>query len=114
MRPGTGSCLTCECCPVSLREPAALRQPPQQQPPLLLQGSVSSSPKSAGPSAAGLNAKQGFAEKFAAEVAKDTGYDFVTAPNKFEGLAAHDAVVHMSGALNTAAVSLYKIANDMR
>eukprot|EP00891_Asterochloris_glomerata_P003541 jgi/Astpho2/3541/Aster-06453 len=65
-------------------------------------------------SAVGLNAKQGFAEKFAAEVAKDTGYDFVTAPNKFESLAAHDAIVHMSGALNTAAVSMYKVANDMR
>jgi len=50
----------------------------------------------------------------AAAVAKDTGLPFVTAPNKFEALAAHDAVVEMSGALNTVAVSLYKIANDIR
>ena len=49
----------------------------------------------------GLNAKIGFAEKVAATVAEDTGYPFVTAPNKFEALAAHDAVVEMSGALNT-------------
>ena len=47
-------------------------------------------------------------------MAKDTGLPFVTAPNKFEALAAHDAVVEMSGALNTVAVSLYKIANDIR
>lgn len=49
----------------------------------------------------GLNAKKGFAEKVAAAVAEDTGYPFVTAPNKFEALAAHDAVVEMHGALNT-------------
>ena len=49
----------------------------------------------------GLNAKVGFAEKVAATVAADTGLPFVTAPNKFEALAAHDAVVEMSGALNT-------------
>lgn len=47
-------------------------------------------------------------------MAKDTGLPFVTAPNKFEALAAHDAVVEMSGALNTVAASLYKIANDIR
>lgn len=49
----------------------------------------------------GLNAKKGFAEKVAAAVAGDTGYPFVTAPNKFEALAAHDAVVEAHGALNT-------------
>lgn len=62
----------------------------------------------------GLNAKKGFAEKVAAEVANATGYPFVTAPNKFEALAAHDAIVEASGALNTVAVSLMKIANDIR
>ena len=45
---------------------------------------------------------------------KETGYDFVTAPNKFESLATKDALVHLSGALNTLAVSLMKIANDIR
>ena len=62
----------------------------------------------------GLNTKPGFAEKFASHVATITGIDFETAPNKFEALAAHDAYVEMSGALNTAAVSLNKIANDIR
>jgi len=62
----------------------------------------------------GLNAKKGFAEKVAAEVAQATGYPFVTAPNKFEALAAHDAVVEASCALNTVAVSLMKVANDVR
>ncbi len=62
----------------------------------------------------GLNAKPGFAEKFAEEVAKIAGLSFVTAENKFEALAAHDALVEMSGALNTVATSLYKIANDIR
>ncbi len=94
----------------------------------------------------GLNTKVGFAEKFAEEVAKDTGalaceipsrasgscrmtrnmlstseldwwlagYPFETAPNKFEALAAHDAIVEASGAANTTAVSLMKIANDIR
>ena len=62
----------------------------------------------------GLNAVEGFAEAFAAEVAKITGLPFVTAENKFEALAAHDAVVEASGALNTVAVSLMKIANDIR
>ena len=56
----------------------------------------------------GLNAKKGFAERFAAAVADDTGLPFVTAPNKFEALAAHDAVVEASGALSTVAVSLMK------
>lgn len=62
----------------------------------------------------GLNSKKGFAEKFAAEVASITGQPFVTAPNKFEALAAHDAFVYAHGALNTVAVSLFKIANDIR
>ncbi|MDE2030445.1 MAG: class II fumarate hydratase, partial [Alphaproteobacteria bacterium] len=62
----------------------------------------------------GLNAKKGFAEQFAAEVAKITGKPFVTAANKFEALAAHDALVEASGALNTIAVSFMKIANDVR
>ncbi len=62
----------------------------------------------------GLNAKPGFAEAFAAEVAGFTGLEFVTAENKFEALAAHDAFVEMSGMLNTVAASLSKIANDIR
>ena len=62
----------------------------------------------------GLNAKIGFAEKFASEVAEITGFPFVTAPNKFEALATHDALVETSGMLNTLAVSLMKIANDIR
>ncbi len=62
----------------------------------------------------GLNAKKGFAEEFAAQTAAITGLPFVTAPNKFEALAAHDALVELSGALNTVAVSLMKIANDIR
>ncbi len=62
----------------------------------------------------GLNALDGFAEAFAEEVAEITGYPFVTAANKFEALAAHDAVVEASGALNTVAASLMKIANDIR
>lgn len=62
----------------------------------------------------GLNAKKGFAEQFAAEVAEVTGLPFVTAPNKFSALATHDALVDASGALNTCAVSLMKIANDIR
>ncbi|NBC88919.1 MAG: class II fumarate hydratase [Alphaproteobacteria bacterium] len=62
----------------------------------------------------GINSKAGFAEEFAAQVASETGHPFVTAPNKFEALAAHDAMVEMSGALNTVAVSLMKIANDIR
>jgi fumarate hydratase class II len=62
----------------------------------------------------GLNSPPEFAARFAEEVAKMTGLPFVTAPNKFEALAAHDAVVEMSGALNTVAASLYKIAQDVR
>lgn len=62
----------------------------------------------------GINCRVGFAEKFASHVAKITGIDFITAENKFEALAAHDALVEASGALNVLAVSLMKIANDIR
>ena len=62
----------------------------------------------------GLNAKVGFAEGFAEEVAAFTKLPFVTAENKFEALAAHDAYVSAHGALNTVAMSLFKIANDIR
>ncbi|QHQ34594.1 class II fumarate hydratase [Algicella marina] len=62
----------------------------------------------------GLNTKAGWGEKVAANMARITGYPFVTAPNKFEALAAHDALVEMSGALKTVAASLFKIANDIR
>ncbi len=62
----------------------------------------------------GLNTKKGWAEAIAAEIAKITALPFVTAPNKFEALAAHDAMVEMSGALKVVAVSLNKIANDIR
>ncbi|MEN8723237.1 MAG: class II fumarate hydratase [Alphaproteobacteria bacterium] len=62
----------------------------------------------------GLNAPKGFDKKVAAEIAAFTGLPFKTAPNKFEALAAHDAIVEASGALNTIAVSLMKIANDIR
>ena len=62
----------------------------------------------------GLNAPKGFDRKVAAEIAKFTKLPFVTAPNKFEALAAHDAIVEASGALNVVAASLMKIANDIR
>ncbi|MEX2199912.1 MAG: class II fumarate hydratase [Dongiaceae bacterium] len=62
----------------------------------------------------GLNATIGFAEEFAATLDKLTGLPFSSAPNKFEALAAHDAMVELSGAYNTLAVSLMKIANDIR
>jgi fumarate hydratase class II len=62
----------------------------------------------------GLNAAVGFAEGFAEEVAKITGKPFVTMPNKFAGLAAHDALVAASGALNVGAAAAMKIANDIR
>ena len=62
----------------------------------------------------GLNSTKDFAEKFAACVAKETGHHFETAPNKFEALATNDAIVEASGALNVLAVSLMKIANDIR
>jgi fumarate hydratase class II len=62
----------------------------------------------------GLNAPKGFAEKVAARVAAITGLPFTTAPNKFEALAAHDAMVMSHGAINTVAASLFKIANDIR
>ncbi|KAJ7298252.1 hypothetical protein O6H91_Y007800 [Diphasiastrum complanatum] len=62
----------------------------------------------------GLNTKRGFDVKIADAVAIETSLPFVTAENKFEALAAHDAFVETSGALNTVAVSLMKIANDIR
>ena len=62
----------------------------------------------------GLNAPVGFAEKVAAQIAGITGLPFTTAPNKFEALAAHDAMVFSHGAINTVAASLFKIANDIR
>jgi fumarate hydratase class II len=62
----------------------------------------------------GINTFKGFAEDIASEVSKMTGHEFVTAPNKFEALAAHDAIVEASGQLNTLAVSLFKIAQDIR
>lgn len=62
----------------------------------------------------GINTKKGFAEDFAKEVAKITNFPFISAKNKFEALAANDALVELSGALNTVAVSLMKIANDIR
>ena len=62
----------------------------------------------------GLNTFAGFDTAIAAEVSRMAGTSFSTAPNKFEALAAHDAVVHASGALNTLAGSLFKIAQDVR
>jgi fumarate hydratase, class II len=62
----------------------------------------------------GLNAPEGFAEAVAAKIADLTGLPFVSAPNKFAALAAHDALVFTSGALATLAASLMKIANDIR
>jgi len=62
----------------------------------------------------GLNAPVGFAEMVADKIAQITGLPFTTAPNKFEALAAHDAMVFSHGAINTVAASLFKIANDIR
>lgn len=62
----------------------------------------------------GLNSLEGFDTGFAAKVAELTGLPFVTAENKFEALAAHDAIIETSGALNVLACSLMKIANDIR
>jgi fumarate hydratase class II len=62
----------------------------------------------------GLNAKPGFAERFAAAAAELSGLPFVSAANKFEALASHDALVEASGALNVLAASLMKIGNDIR
>jgi fumarate hydratase class II len=62
----------------------------------------------------GLNAHPEFAVRVAGELARETGYPFVTAPNKFEALSAHDALLFAHGALKTLAASLMKIANDVR
>jgi len=62
----------------------------------------------------GLNAPKGYDVLVANKIAQSTGYPFITAPNKFEALAAHDAMVELSGALKRTAVSLMKIANDIR
>ncbi|MEM1248386.1 MAG: class II fumarate hydratase [Acidobacteriota bacterium] len=62
----------------------------------------------------GLNAAPGFAKTFAAKLSESTGLKFKSAPNKFEALASNDAMVELSGALNVLAVSLMKIANDLR
>jgi len=62
----------------------------------------------------GLNTRVGWSEAVAANMAEITGLPFVTAPNKFEALAAHDAMVFMSGALKSVAMAAYKIANDIR
>lgn len=62
----------------------------------------------------GLNTPKGWGELVAANMAEITGLPFVTAPNKFEALAAHDALVEMSGALKTVAASVFKIASDIR
>jgi fumarate hydratase class II len=62
----------------------------------------------------GINTPKGYSENVAKHIAQLTGLPFVTAPNKFEALAAHDAIVESHGALKTVAVSLMKIANDIR
>ncbi len=62
----------------------------------------------------GLNAPKGYAELVAKKIAELSGHPFVTAPNKFEALAAHDAMVELSGALKRSAVALMKVANDIR
>jgi fumarate hydratase, class II len=62
----------------------------------------------------GLNTPKGYAERVAKNISNITGLPFITAPNKFEALAAHDAIVETHGALKTAAVSLMKISNDIR
>ncbi|PHI18425.1 fumarate hydratase, class II [Lewinellaceae bacterium SD302] len=62
----------------------------------------------------GLNTPEGYAVHVAKEIAEATGYPFITAENKFEALAAHDAIVEAHGALKTVAVSLMKIGNDIR
>jgi fumarate hydratase, class II len=62
----------------------------------------------------GLNAPVGFAEKIAVRIAELTGMAFTSAPNKFEALAAHDAMVMSHGAINATAAALFKIANDIR
>lgn len=61
----------------------------------------------------GLNTYEGFDQKICEQLKIETGFDFIPNPNKFEALAAKDALVHLSGSLNTLAVSLMKIGNDI-
>ena len=62
----------------------------------------------------GLNTPKGYSELVAKKIAELTGLPFITAPNKFESLAAHDAMVELSASLKRSAVSFMKIANDIR
>ena len=62
----------------------------------------------------GINTDPQFGELFAKQISKETGYSFKTSPNKFESLSSSDTIVEMSGAINTLAVSIMKIANDIR
>jgi fumarate hydratase class II len=62
----------------------------------------------------GLNTYEGFDHMIAEEISKQTGHHFRSAPNKFEALSTHDALVELHGCLNTLAASLNKIANDIR
>ncbi len=62
----------------------------------------------------GINTKAGFADMVAAEISQISGLPFLSAPNKFEALATHDALVHFSGVLKTIAASIFKVANDIR
>ena len=62
----------------------------------------------------GLNTIEGYAEDVTARIAARSGISFLSAPNKFEALAAHDSLVEVSGALNVVACSLSKVANDLR
>lgn len=62
----------------------------------------------------GLNTPKGYSKRVAREIAKISGFPFVSAPNKFEALGTHDAILEAHGALKTVAASLYKIANDIR
>ncbi len=62
----------------------------------------------------GINAPKGYAEKVAIKIAELTAYPFITAPNKFESLSAHDAMIETSGALKTVAISMMHIANNIR
>lgn len=79
-----------------------------------LEGNISELAQGGTAVGSGINCYDKFAEDFAKEVSLQTGFQFKTAPNKFEALSAHDAVVEASGQLNTVAASLMKITNDIR